>query len=64
MIGSYDRVMEAAAHPPVEYYAFFLTSMLETVRSNVAECVAAAYQTISLDAITQVLMFQRREVTS
>ena len=62
MIGSYDRVMEAAAHPPVEYYAFFLTSLLETVRMNVAECVAAAYHTITLDALTKVLMFQHQQV--
>ena len=62
MIGSYDRVMEAAAHPPVDYYAFFLTSLLETVRTNIAECVAAAYHTITLDAITKVLMFNHHQV--
>jgi len=63
MVGSYDQVMLAAAHPPVEYYSFFLTSLLETVRLNISECAAASYQTISIDAATKVLMFHSQEET-
>lgn len=62
MVGSYDQVMLAAAHPP-EYYSFFLTSLLETVRLNISECAAASYQTLSIAAATKVFMFQSQEET-
>jgi CSN8/PSMD8/EIF3K family len=62
MIGSYDQVMEAAAHPPVEYYSFLLKSLLETVRINIAECVAASYQIVSITALTKLLMFSADKV--
>ena len=35
------QVLVAAANPPVKYYSFFLTSLLETVRINIG--TAAAY---------------------
>ena len=57
MVGSYDQVMAAAAQPPVSYFAFFLKSLLETVRSNVAECAAASYSTLSVQGATEILMF-------
>lgn len=62
MIGSYDQVLEAAAHPPVEYYSFLLTSLLATVRLNIAECVAASFQMISISSLTQLLMFSADSV--
>jgi hypothetical protein len=51
------QVMQAATQPPVQYYSFFLTSLLETVRSNICECVIASYRSLSLQAATEVLMF-------
>mmetsp|Transcript_25423 Transcript_25423/g.25669 ORF Transcript_25423/g.25669 Transcript_25423/m.25669 type:complete len:264 (+) Transcript_25423:197-988(+) len=63
MVGSYDQVMEAAAHPPVEYYSFFLTSLLETVRTNIAECAAASYRTLSVTAAKDILMFSTEQET-
>jgi hypothetical protein len=62
MIGSYDQVMEASASPPVEYYSFFLKSLLETVRVNIAESVAVSYLTISIMALTKILMFTQEQV--
>lgn len=62
-VGSYDQVMIAAAKPPVSYFTFFLTSMLETVRLNIAECAAAAYSTLTVKGATEVLMFNSEEDT-
>ena len=54
--------MAAAAHPPVEYYTFFLKSLLETVRLNIGECAAASYSTLTIAAATKVLMFNSEKV--
>ena len=63
MVGSYDQVLQAAAHPPVPYYSFFLTSLLETVRMNIGECVAASYKKLTLSAAKEILMFSTNEET-
>eukprot|EP00605_Chrysophyceae_sp_TOSAG23-4_P002619 GSChrysophyteH1.ASY1.ANO1.2891.1 assembled CDS len=63
MVGSYDQVMAAAAKPPVPYYTFFLKSLLETVRTNIAECAAASYSTLSMQGAAEIFMFNRLEDT-
>lgn len=55
--------MQAAAAPPVEYYSFFLTSLLETVRLNICECVLAAYRSLTPQAAMQMLMFTSQQET-
>lgn len=62
VVGSYDQVLTSAASPPVAYYSFFLTSLLETVRLNIGECVSAAYDSLTVQAATQILMFTTTEV--
>lgn len=57
MMGSYDQVMQAAAHPPVDLYSLFLTSLSETVRVNICECIMVAYKTLPIDAAREMLMF-------
>ena len=64
MVGSYDQVMAAAAKPPVAYYSFFLNSLLKTVRTNIAECAAASYSTLSIQGATQILMFNNDKDTT
>ena len=54
--------MAAAALPPVEYYTFFLKSLLETVRINIGECAAASYSSLTMAAATKVLMFNSEKV--
>ena len=54
--------MAAAAHPPVEYYTFFLKSLLETVRINIGECAAASYSTLTIAAATMLFMFNNEKV--
>jgi len=63
VVGSYDQVLESAAHPPVKYYSFFLKSLLETVRLNIGECVIAAYTSLTLASATSILMFHNEEET-
>ena len=57
------KVMQAASSPPVEHYHFFLTSLLETVRLNICECVLAAYQALTVQAAMKILMFTTLEET-
>lgn len=58
------QVMAAGSNPPVGLYAFFLTSLLETVRINIGECAAASYASLTLKDATRVLMFNTEEVRS
>ena len=55
-------MLEAAANPPVDAFAFFLTTILETVRINIADCAAAAYKTLTVSAATRILMFPSEQV--
>jgi CSN8/PSMD8/EIF3K family len=56
--------MAAAALPPVEHYTFFLKSLLETVRVNIGECAAASYSVLTIEAATEILMFNDEKVLS
>jgi 26S proteasome regulatory subunit N12 len=62
-LGSYDQVLSAAKNPPVDYYQFFLRSLLDTVRINIGDCAAASYSKLTVDAATSVLMFSSKEET-
>lgn len=63
MIGSYDHVIEAASHPPNQYFSFFLNSLRETVRVNIWECVLSSYRHLTLSAATNMLMFSTIQET-
>ena len=62
-VGSYDQVLTSAKNPPMEYYNFFLRSLLDTVRINIGDCAAASYSKLSIDAAKSVLMFSSKEET-
>lgn len=57
MVGAYDDVMNAASNPPVDLYGFFLGSLLETVRINIADCAEMSYNTLNPSALKEILMF-------
>lgn len=57
MVGAYEQVMESARNAPCRHYSFFLSSLMETVRINVAECIQAAYKSLTLRAAMQLMMF-------
>jgi 26S proteasome regulatory subunit N12 len=63
MVGSYDQVIAAATRPPVDYFSFFLKSLLETVRVNIWECVLSSYRTLTVSAATDMLMFSTLQET-
>lgn len=63
MVGSYDQVMSAAANPPIPHYHFFLKSLLETVRINITECLAASSTSINVQSATNILMFNSMDET-
>ena len=50
--------MSAASKPPVEIYSFFLLSLLDTVRVNIAECAEISYNHLKLSSAKEVLMFR------
>lgn len=56
MEGSYNRVLAARASAPSPYYLPFLGRLDETVRSEVADCMAAGYPRLSLAAAQKMLM--------
>eukprot|EP00634_Sargassococcus_sp_CCMP2135_P008886 CAMPEP_0198658224 /NCGR_PEP_ID=MMETSP1467-20131203/23816_1 /TAXON_ID=1462469 /ORGANISM="unid. sp., Strain CCMP2135" /LENGTH=248 /DNA_ID=CAMNT_0044394481 /DNA_START=1 /DNA_END=747 /DNA_ORIENTATION=+ len=58
MVGSYDRVLEAQSAMPSPHFAFFMSRLLDTVRDTVAECAEAAYDSLTLDAAKELLMFE------
>jgi 26S proteasome regulatory subunit N12 len=62
-VGSYDQVMTAAEKPPVPQFKFFLNSMLEMVRTNIAECAAVSYSTLTVQGATEILMFSSQTDT-
>jgi 26S proteasome regulatory subunit N12 len=62
-LGSYDQVLSASKNPPVEYFQFFLRSLLDTVRINIGDCAAASYSKLSIDSATNVLMFSSKQET-
>jgi 26S proteasome regulatory subunit N12 len=55
--------MEATLHPPVPFYTFFLTSIMETVRTNIGECVLSSYKTLTCESAKNILMFQNIDET-
>eukprot|EP01033_Poteriospumella_lacustris_P000092 gene92-61_t len=63
VVGAYDMVLASAANPPASQFTFFLNSLLETVRLNIADCVSSAYKTLKVASATKILMFQQDEET-
>jgi 26S proteasome regulatory subunit N12 len=57
-LGSYDSILRAASKPPNPSFNFFLNSLLETVRINIADCASSSYSTLTIQAATDMLMFK------
>lgn len=55
MVGSYDKV--SSGEIPDPSYAFFMESLLLTVRDSIAECLESAYRTLSLSSAQSMLGF-------
>ncbi len=59
-----QQVLAAASSPPLPQYAFFLRSLLTTVRLNIGDCAGASYHTLTLASATKILMFESEAVSS
>ena len=50
MVGSFDKVLLSASHPPNAIFRFLLASLIDTVRLTIGDCIAAAYETLALES--------------
>mmetsp|Transcript_90074 Transcript_90074/g.179853 ORF Transcript_90074/g.179853 Transcript_90074/m.179853 type:complete len:256 (-) Transcript_90074:537-1304(-) len=61
MVGAFNQVLAAKAAMPSPTFAFFMDSIVETVRDSVAECAEVAYAALSLQAASKLLMLDSRD---
>lgn len=57
MVGTYNEVLQAKSHMPSPHFAFFMAMLLDTVRDTIAECSEASYDSLSLMAAREMMMF-------
>ena len=60
MVGAFNQVLAAKGTMPSPCFAFFMASIVETVRESIAECAAVAYKSLSLASAQQLLMLDSR----
>ena len=59
MEGAYHKVLSAAEDPPAQVYHIFLDKLLETVRSEIADCLAASYERLPVNEASKKLQLHR-----
>ncbi|EIN10578.1 hypothetical protein PUNSTDRAFT_132665 [Punctularia strigosozonata HHB-11173 SS5] len=57
MEGSYAKVWNAREEAPAEEYAFFVDSLMGTIRNEIASCEEAAYDSLPLKDAATLLFF-------
>lgn len=58
MVGTYNEVLQAkGSMPSPEHFSFFMGRLLDTVRETIAECSEVAYESLSLEAAREMMMF-------
>jgi len=55
MEGAYNKTLERKTDSPSDLYSLFLEQLLLTVRNEVAECIEAAYDRISVSEAARLL---------
>jgi 26S proteasome regulatory subunit N12 len=55
MEGAYNKVLRARAEVPSETYTFFMDTLMETVRDEIADCIEKAYGSLSLSEAQKLL---------
>ncbi|CAH8839268.1 unnamed protein product [Trichobilharzia szidati] len=63
MEGSFHKVFLSKGNVPSKRYDFFIDILLNTTRDEVASCVEAAYESLSLKDATPILFFDSEEGT-
>jgi len=57
MEGRYNKLWLARNNAPDNLYIHFLDKLMTTVRSEIADCIEASYQSLKLTDIAKLLMF-------
>jgi|EP00670_Eutreptiella_braarudii_P005206 26S proteasome regulatory subunit N12 len=57
MEGSYHKLLQARSKVPSNEYIVFMNMLLDTVRTEVADCSARAYEKLSVQGAAKLLMF-------
>ncbi|EPT02772.1 hypothetical protein FOMPIDRAFT_1159822 [Fomitopsis schrenkii] len=57
MEGSYSKVWKAREEAPAEEYKFFVDSLMNTIRNEIASCEEAAYESLPLKDAGTLLFF-------
>ena len=57
MEGRYNKVFQSKGNVPAESYTFFLDILINTIRVEIASCIEAAYDQITLPEAARVLFF-------
>jgi len=57
MEGSYSKVWKAREEAPAEEYKFFVDSLMDTIRNEIASCEEAAYESLPLKDAGTLLFF-------
>jgi len=58
MEGSYSKVWNAREEAPTEEYKFFVDSLMNTIRNEIATCEEAAYESLPLKDAATLLFFK------
>jgi len=58
MEGRYNKLWLARANVPTDLYIFFVEKLMKTIRTNIADCLEASYQTLSTADAAKLLMFK------
>ena len=57
MEGSYNKVFLAKGNIPAKSYTFFIDSLFDTIRDEIAGCIKKAYEKILFSEATGILFF-------
>jgi 26S proteasome regulatory subunit N12 len=63
MEGSYRKLLQARSKVPSNDYVIFLNMMLDTVRTEIADCSRKAYEKLSVEGAAKLLMFDNKDDT-
>jgi len=55
--GNYNKVYRARSDVPATYYSFFMENLVKTIRGEIADCSAKAYNDLSLNDAKNFLLF-------
>lgn len=57
MEGRYNKVFYSKGNVPAESYTFFIDILLNTIRGEIASCMEAAYEQLSIEEAERILFF-------